>query len=267
MPIFVGIDLPWTAHRSDVPYESGICVLDKGNGDAGIRCSRLEAVRMHINDIANWLEELANESGPVVVAIDAPLIVTPKRSAEKNLNKEFAKYSAGAFTTSMKWLNRYNMKAGPLIGEEIKRNFTLDPQSLLRGDPDEFVAIEVYPHSIHVRLFDLQKRILYKKGVKKKKRQGLLCYQEYLRQYLIQHAPSVMGHANIQHALAPETLPENLPGTSKKGPSLKHYEDMLDSLTCAIAAWRTWTDHSAWKMYGDAENGYIVAPSERPALP
>lgn len=266
MPIFVGIDLAWTAHRADVPYKSGICVLEaKGNAD--IRCSRFEAVKVHINAITKCLGELANESGPVVVAIDAPLIVTPKRSAEKNLNKEFAKYSAGAFTTSMKWLTRYNMKAGPLIGEGLKRNFTLDPQSLLRGDPDEFVAIEVYPHPIHVRLFDLQKRILYKKGVKKKKRHGLLCYQEYLRQYLMKYAPSVMGHADIQHALAPETLPENLPGTSKKGPSLKHYEDMLDSLTCAIAAWRTWTDHSAWKMYGDAENGYIVAPRERPALP
>ena len=266
MPIFVGIDLAWTAHRADVPYESGICVLEaKGNAD--IHCSRLEAVRMHINDIANWLEELANESGPAVVAIDAPLIVTPKRSAEKNLNKDFSKYSAGAYTTSMKWIDGCNMKAGPLIGEKLKHKFTLDPQSLLRGDLDEFVAIEVYPHPIHVRLFDLQKRILYKKGVKIKKRQGLLCYQEYLRQYLMQHAPSVMGHADIQHALAPETLPENLPGTSKKGLSLKHYEDMLDSLTCAIAAWRTWTNHSAWKMYGDAENGYIVAPRERPALP
>lgn len=221
---------------------------------------------MHIDDIVKWLEEIASESSPIVVAIDAPLIVTPERSAEKKLNKEFSEYNAGAYTTSMKWLEGCNMKAGPLIGEALKRNFVLDPKSLLRGDPDEFVAIEIYPHPIHVRLFDLQDRIPYKKGNNVKKRQGLLCYQRYLHQYLMQHAPSIMGHAGIQHALAPETLPENLPGTSKKGPSLKHYEDMLDSLTCAIAAWQAWADHAAWKMYGDAENGYIVAPREQPAL-
>lgn len=173
MPIFVGIDLAWTAHREDVPYESGICVLEsKDNVD--IRCSRLKAVRMHINDIVKWLEELANESSPVMVAIDAPLIVTPKRNAEKKLNKEFSEYNAGAYMPSMKWLERCNTKAGPLIGEELKRNFNLDPKYLLRGDTDEFIAIEVYPHPIHVRLFDLENRIPYKKGAKKRNERA--CY-------------------------------------------------------------------------------------------
>ncbi len=266
MPVFVGIDLAWTAHREDVPYESGICVLEsKDNAD--IRCSRLEAVKVHITDIATWLGELTNESSPVVVAIDAPLIVTPTRNAEKNLNKEFSKYNAGAYTTSIKWIEGNNINAGPLLGKILEKSgFNLDPSAILQGTLDDPTAIEVYPHPIHVRLFSLKERIAYKKGNKAKKRQGLLRYQGLLHQYIKQHAYTILENPKVLDALTPDTLSEYLPGTSKKGPSLKHYEDMLDSLTCALAAWQIRTLHSAWKMHGDVKNGYIVAPRERPAL-
>ncbi len=112
-----------------------------------------------------------------------------------------------------------------------------------------------------MRLFNLAERIRYKKGRKAERHHGLLSYQNHLRQLCKERAPGVLRNDSVRAALAPETL-EGLPGSSKKGmPTLKHYEDMLDGLTCALAAWMAWRDPGAWETIGD-RNGYIVTPRE-----
>ena len=198
----------------------------------------------------------------MLVAIDAPLIVTEDRKADHEVSKVFSyPYYAGPYTATPDWLDQGDMWAGPRLGALLERlGFTLAPEALKQEDRPDRMAIEVYPHPIHVRLFNLPKRILYKKGSVETKRRGLREYQEHLRQYLAQHEPGVLQNHEVQQALDPATL-EGLPGTSTKAiPTLKHYEDTLDGLTCALYAWLVWTDRRIWKVYGDAEAGYIVAP-------
>ena len=257
MPTFIGLDLAWTAHRDDFPEESGICVL-KGEQGSDLKCTRIEAARYHIADLAQQLTDI---DGAVVVAIDAPLIVTESRRADREVSKVFSyPYYAGPYTATPAWLDQGDTWAGPRLGALLDRlGFELDPSSLKRGERSDRMAIEVYPHPIHVCLFDLPQRIPYKKGSVARKRRGLRAYQSHLQRYLGQHTPGVLQNVKVRKALDPATL-EGLKGSSRKGtPTLKHYEDTLDGLTCALYAWLIWRHPRDWKIYGDM-NGYIVAP-------
>ncbi len=257
MPTFVGLDLAWTAHRESVPYESGLCVLESAQG-SDLKCTRIEAARHHISDLAQQVDDT---DSAVLVAIDAPLIVTEGRRADKEVSKVFGyPYYAGPYTATPAWLDQGDMWAGPRLGGLLERlGFDLDPSTLQYGGRLGRVAIEVYPHPIHVSLFDLPQRIPYKKGSLAKKRGGLRVYQSHLQRYLAANAPGVLENVKVRKALDPATL-EGLKGSSRKGiPTLKHYEDTLDALTCALYAWLTWHRPQDWKIYGDM-NGYIVAP-------
>ncbi|MXY36996.1 MAG: DUF429 domain-containing protein [Dehalococcoidia bacterium] len=261
MPTFVGLDLAWTSHREPVPYESGLCVLE-GRESADLRCSLIEARRLHVGALAEQVDETAGGGRPVVVAIDAPLIVTQQRTAESALNRVFGRFHAGAYHANLTWLQRKDLRAGPLLGEALNAcGFSLDPGRLDGRDGVDRVALEVFPHTIHIRLFGLEERLAYKKGRVSSRRRGMRAYQEYLQDWLHTNAPGVLEHSAVRQALAAEAIAD-LPGSSKAGPSLKHYEDMLDGLTCALAAWLAWQSPGNWETFGDARNGYIVAPRE-----
>lgn len=259
-PIYIGIDLAWTANRKPKPppYESGFCVLEHAeNGD--LICSQVGAAKDHVDEIADIVSTVADGSTSVVVAIDAPLIIGNDRQAERKLNRAFGRYSAGAYHTKMILDPDRNIDAGRRLGELLQATgFTLEPSSVHEGGARS--AVEVYPHPIHVGLFQLEERIPYKKGNKEAKRLGLECYQQCMFKFLKEKMPSLLGNPDIRHALSPDAL-QRIPAKTKTGrPSLKHYEDVLDALTCAIAAWQYRTNSNNWKIYGEPESGYIVAP-------
>ena len=85
MPTFIGLDLAWTTHR-----ESGICWFE-GETPADLRCTRLEAA---VCDTESLAGEVAAVEGLVVVAIDAPLLYTPQRWAEREIARRFGRYKA-----------------------------------------------------------------------------------------------------------------------------------------------------------------------------
>ena len=262
MPTFIGLDLAWTAHRENVPFESGLCVLE-GRSRGDLRCSRIEAARLHVTDLADELAGIAGGNTPVVAAIDAPLVVTAERAAESALNRVFGRFHAGAYHASLAWLERKDLRAGPRLADAIKaRGFELDPDRLRGGDQVGRVAVEVFPHTIHVRLFDLGGRLAYKKGRVANRRDAMREYQQHLKEWLEANAPGVLRNGSVEEALSPLTI-EGRPGSSKTEPSLKHYEDILDGLTCALGAWLAWRSPADWETFGDAANGYIVAPRAR----
>lgn len=257
-PIYIGIDLAWTANRPEPPYETGFCVLEHTENEDLI-CSQVGAARDHVEKIADTVSTIADGSTAVVVAIDAPLIIGNDRQAERELNRAFGRYSAGAYHTKMLLDSDRNIDAGRRFGEALQtKGFTLAP-SAVRGERARS-AVEVYPHPIHVGLFKLKERIRYKKGNKEVKRLGLEDYQRCMLKFLKDRLPSLLENREILHALSPDALQE-IPAKTKTGrPSLKHYEDVLDAITCAIAAWQYRTDSNNWKTYGKPESGYIVAP-------
>ena len=243
MPTFIGLDLAWSPTK-----ESGICWL-VGDSAESLKCERLEA---RVSDMEELAKEIDRVEGSVVVTIDAPVLYSPERNVEREIARRFGRYKASAHSPHPHV--RAGRKAGINLGEALaKRRFTCDPQRLLRGERPTRTAVEVYPHTIHVRLFKLDERIRYKRGRAADKRRGLQQYQGHLRMLLEREAPRVLDHADVQCALDPETA------KNAKGAALKRLDDTLDGLTCALAAWLIWQEPQRWEMIGDL-NGYIVAP-------
>ncbi len=256
MPTFIGLDLAWNAHR-----ESGICWLE-GDSPEDLRCTRLDAAVCGTEALAG---EVAAVEGPVVVAIDAPLLYTPDRWAEREVARRFGRYKAAPHQAH--YAVRRGYTAGIDLGEALAaRGFALDPAPLLAGERAIRTAVEVFPHTVHVRLFGLSERLPYKpRGGRSVafRREVMREYQRHLRALLEREAPGVLAGEDVRRALAPETA------GNARGAGLKRLDDTLDGLTCALAAWLLWREPAGWETIGDL-NGYIVAPrapGERSTLP
>lgn len=252
MITFVGLDLAWTSHR-----ESGVCWLEGDRLDS-LRCTRIEAL---VCDTESLAAEIAAIEGTVVVAIDAPLLYTPLRWAEREVARRFSRYKASPHQAHAAVRKGYT--AGIDLGRALVRHgFQLDPESLLSGDRDGRFAVEVFPHTVHVRLFGLDERLPYKpkRGRSIAFRQAAIQrYQGYLRNLIRRQVPPVLTSNTVECFLAPETA------ASARGNSLKRLDDTLDGLTCALAALLLWREPNRWEMIGDLD-GYIVVPSERDPL-
>ena len=243
MPTFIGLDLAWSPKK-----ESGVCWLE-GDSSQNLQCRRLTA---EVSDMAAVAREIDRVESSVVVAIDAPVLYSPERSVEREIGRRFGKYKASAHSPHP------HVKAGRKAGIELGdalcgHGFTCDPSSLLEGDRPTRTAVEVYPHTIHVRLFELEERIPYKKGRVAQKREGLQRYQEHLQSLIQRVAPNLLEHPDVDRNLRADTAQQ------ARGQSLKRLDDRLDGLTCALAAWLIWKEPEGWEMIGDL-NGYIVAP-------
>ena len=256
MLTFIGLDLAWTTRN-----ESGICWLEGATRDT-LRCTRLEAA---VRDTESLADEISAVEGPVVVTIDAPVLYTPKRWAEREIGRRFGRYKASAHSWHAATKRGY--RAGVDLGEALEaRGFALDPKPLLNGDRPQRAAVEVYPHTIHARLFGLAERLPYKPGRRRRvafRREVMQRDQDHLRSLIEREAPGVLDCSDVQRALVPETA------QSSRGRALKRLDDTLDGLTCALAAWLLWKEPERWEMIGDL-NGYIVAPrdpDEQGALP
>ena len=247
MPTFIGLDLAWAGKN-----ESGICWLE-GDSRDNLRCTRLETA---VRDTESLAEEIAAAT-PAVVTVDAPLLYTPQRWADREISRIFRRYHAGTHSSHAAVRNGWT--AGIDLGRALQaRGFTCDPNPILRGDRRDPAAIEVFPHAIHVRLFGLQERIPYKK---KSRRSWEYCqrairqYQQHLHSLISKEAPGVLQHLEVQRCLDP-AMTEALIGVA-----YKRLDDTLDGLTCALAAWLMWNQATHWELIGD-HNGYIVVPRD-----
>lgn len=227
--MFVGIDLAWGQSR-----RSGIAVTD----EAGQLIASDSVLRD--DDIADWLQGVA--AAPRVIAVDAPLVVpndSGSRLGERLIGRAFGKYGASAYPS-----NRSNPLFNPPRALTLAQRFgwSVEPAA---ADP---VCLEVYPHPALISLFGLQRRLLYKKGPRRS--QGfaqLMSYLESVPQLNLLESPrwrelrSVAAH----------------PGRG----DLDRIEDEIDAILCAHLAW-LWRHRPGFlRVYGDVENGYIVAPA------
>lgn len=245
VPTFVGLDLAWSVHN-----ESGVCWLE-GSSRENLRCTRLAAEICPIDALA---DDIATAAGPVVVAIDAPVLCTADRWVDPEIGRRFGRYKLSAYPANAAKARGHT--AGMDLGAALMtRGFSLDPVPLLDGDRDSRFAVEVFPHTIHVRLFDLTERLLYKKGRVEQKRTGLQQYQRYLQALIERNAPRLIEQSEIARVLDPETV------QNARGKAIKRLDDTLDGLTCALAAWLIWSQPESWEMIGDL-NGYVVAPRD-----
>ncbi len=250
MPTFIGLDLAWVSKN-----QSGICWLE-GDSKENLRCTRLDVRPRHTESLAN---EIASIDDQVLVTIDAPVRYTPERWSERALNSRFNRYKAGAHSAHAAWKNGY--RAGIDLGNALEsRGFTCDPFELLRGERPKRSAVEVYPHTIHVRLFGLDERLPYKRRGNDRpvefRQRVFQRYQRYLTELIGREAPGVLDSAEIRRLLDPENVKQRTTHVE-----LNWIDDALDGVTCAMSAWMMWNEPERWEGIGD-QNGCIVVPRD-----
>ncbi|HWJ65566.1 MAG TPA: DUF429 domain-containing protein [Nocardioides sp.] len=239
---YVGIDLAWGERNP-----TGLAVLDADGRLVHVSAAQTD------DQVAAALSSYVE--GACLVAIDAPLIVrnpTGNRPAEAALNKDFARFDAGAHPSNT---------SKPELGEQTRGarivarlGLDMNPRS---GRARR--AIEVYPHPATVALFRLGRTLKYKNKPGRSLEQlraalvGLLDHVEGLASA----DPPLVTKGEDGAWLALRTAVE----TAERKSELRVVEDQVDAVVCAyVALFRDrWPDRVT--TYGDFDTGYIVTPT------
>jgi predicted RNase H-like nuclease len=244
---FLGLDLAWSDRNP-----SGLAALDEDG--------RLLDVRADVRDDAAILAWVRGQLGPRgVIGIDMPTIVrnaTGIRPCERELASVFRRYHAAPHPAN---LRRFpdGGRARRLI-DALACDGVVEALDVRAGDP-RTIALEIFPHPAHVRLFGLD-RIF---GYKKKTRPWPAVLAEWSRYRA--------ALAALASADPPLILGAAIP-TAVDARGYKRWDDMLDAISCAYVAafvWRWGIEAPHVRVFGDLSAGYIVVPDRvwRPREP
>ena len=240
----IGVDLAWGLKRP-----TGLAVLD----DQG----RL----LHVSTVGTdveILEALAPYAdGPCLVAIDAPLIVrnaTGNRPGEAALNKDFARFDAGAHPSNTGKPEFAGTPRGAVIAHEM--GLDLNPRS-----GRDRRAIEVYPHPATIALFRLGRTLKYKNkpGRDLERLRGELLVLMGLLEGLSTAEPPLELHQGPSAGRWQEL--RHLVETAPRKSDLRVVEDQVDAVVCAYVALFATRRPGDVTTYGDVETGYVVTPT------
>jgi predicted RNase H-like nuclease/ppGpp synthetase/RelA/SpoT-type nucleotidyltranferase len=235
----IGVDLAW-----GLKQPTGIAVLD----EAG-RLVHVSAVRTD-EEVRSTLAPYVD--GPCLVAFDAPLVVrnaTGNRPAEAALNKDYARFDAGAHPA-----NTGKPELDPPRGASLCAALGLD---LNPRSGRERRAIEVYPHPATVALFRLGRTLKYKN----KPGRDL----DQLRAELLLLVGLLEGLQSAEPALdlSADEWPRLRAAveTATRKSELRVVEDQVDAVVCAYVARFADARPGDTTTYGTVADGYIVTPT------
>ena len=242
--VFVGIDLAWgSRNRTGVVAAAGGRVVDS---------------RTVVSDdqICDWLAPYL--AGPVLVAVDAPLIVRnpagTSRPCDRRISKVFGASHAGAHSAN---LGLAAFSDG-IRAERLARRLGLNTDPNIQPGQPVRRMIEVYPHPAMVSLFGLPYTLNYKAKRGRSvdnRRQAFAALTAHLEKLTISDPP-------LSVATAPrwDELSDSLVVATSNG-QLDLIEDELDAYMCAYIALYYWTHGtSRCRVVGDVDTGYIVTP-------
>ena len=238
---FVGIDLAW-GEKSP----TGVAVL----GADG----RLLHVSAQSTDetISSALKPYMADD--CLVAIDAPLVVknaSGNRPAEAALNRDFARFDAGAHPANTGKPEFSGTPRGARLAHAL--GLDMDPASRSHRR-----AIEVYPHPAIVTLFQLGRTLKYKNKTGRS--------LSKLQSELLRLMTLIEGLAEAPIAM---NVTENdewqalvfAAGSAERKSELRRVEDQVDAVVCAYVAMYADRRPHDTTTYGDFESGYIVTPT------
>jgi len=243
---FIGLDLAWSPRNT-----SAAVVLEA-------REHKVHWIdhRERLGDDGEVLSFLCNsaQSGPALIAIDAPLIVPNEQGArpvDREITRIFGRFGAGCYPA--------NRSRGCTRGEAIvealtRQGFAQEP--FIERRTAKRAVFEVYPHPATIALFDLEQTLKYKA------RPGRTLDSRC--QELRRLRDQVLQLANAQPALISrcDVLTQDL--QVLRGLRLKRYEDLLDAVVCAYTACYAWYwGPKGYQVYGDTCQGYILVPMTR----
>src|SRR4051812_46937295 len=238
---FIGVDLAWGERRP-----TGVAVLD-GTG-------RLVHVSAQTDDDSIIGAMTPYAEGPCLVAVDAPLVVenaTGNRPAEAALNRDFARFEAGAHPANTARPEFSRVPRAARLAATL--GLDTDPRS---RSPRR--AIEVYPHPATVALFRLGRTLKYKDKPGRR--------LEQLREELLRLMGLVEGLRLAALPLHVEghqpwhDLVRQVQAATRKS-DLRRAEDQVDAVVCAYVALFAERCPDLTTTYGDARTGYIVTPT------
>ncbi|MFT4085003.1 MAG: DUF429 domain-containing protein [Nocardioides sp.] len=237
---FVGVDLAWGERKP-----SGLAVIDEEG-----RLLHVSAVRTDdeiVTALAPYVE------GECLVAIDAPLIVTNptgNRPAEARLNRDFARFDAGAYPANTGKPEFREQPRGARVATRLKLD--MNPRS---GRARR--AIEVYPSPATVALFRLGRTLKYKN----KSGRDI----EQLRAELMVLIGLLEGLASAVPPLVVDGEPwralRSAVETASRKSELRVVEDQVDAVVCAYVGLFATRCPAQTTTYGDFATGYIVTPT------
>ncbi|MEE6297254.1 DUF429 domain-containing protein [Georgenia wangjunii] len=197
------------------------------------------------DEIADWIAALPG--CVIVAAVDAPLIVpneSGQRAPERLIGQAFGAFGASAHTTNRKRFGGEDTRAMMLAR---RFGWAVDPQAPTGGDVS--VCVEVYPHPAIVGLFRLPYRLAYKKGNDQGRAPGFRLLVQHL-----ESIPELELSGSPRWAELRDALVAPRPG------DLNRLEDELDAIVCAHLAWLWHHRPHTLQVYGNVDDGYIVAP-------
>ena len=241
---FVGLDLAW----GELAW-TGTAVADESGQLLRVGRQRTD------EDIVTALR--SHLDGPVLVAVDAPLVVTNRtgrRPCETQVSKVFGRFDAGAHSSN---LSLPSFREGPrgarvaaLMGLDVDPDFP--PQLPVRR------AIEVYPHPATVTLFGLSRILPYKQKPGRSaedRRTAMLALMTHIASLATATPPLTVAGCDdwdIAHRGV---------STGQTHADLNRWEDAIDAVLCAyIGLHRWWHGDSESAVLGDVATGYIVVP-------
>ncbi|MEP6761861.1 MAG: DUF429 domain-containing protein [Sporichthyaceae bacterium] len=245
---FVGVDLAWSDRKP-----TGLAVLD-GEGSL-----------LHVS-AASTDDAIATTLAPYVeddclVAIDAPLIVanaTGNRPAEAALNKDFARFEAGAHPSNTGKPEFREQPRGARIAARLGLDINPRSRRVRR-------AIEVYPHPATVALFRLGRTLKYKNKPGRdldQLRSELIALFGLLEGLAGADPPLLVnGHQADRHAVTDWQALRNAVEKAERKSELRVIEDQVDAVICAYVALFAAREPQRTTTYGDFETGYIVTPT------
>lgn len=238
---YVGVDLAWGERKP-----TGVAVVD-----ADGTLVALAAVQSD-DQIAELLAPYVEQD--CLVAIDAPIVVanaTGNRPAEAALNKDFARFDAGAHPSNT---GKPEFSEQPRAARIAARlGLDINPRS---GRARR--AIEVYPHPATVALFRLGRTLKYKNKPGRDRDQlqaALLVLMSHV-EALAAAEPRLVVAGNAEWR-ALRAAAE----TAGRKSELRVVEDQVDAVVCAYVAMFAQHRPDLTTTYGDLETGYIVTPT------
>jgi predicted RNase H-like nuclease/ppGpp synthetase/RelA/SpoT-type nucleotidyltranferase len=238
---FVGLDLAWGERKP-----TGVAVLDE---DGRLLHVSAQGTDRAILDVLGPYVD-----GPCLVAIDAPLVVanaTGNRPCEADLNRDFARFDAGAHPSNTGKAEFAGVPRGARIAQAL--GLDMDPSSRA-----ERRAIEVYPHPATVALFRLGRTLKYKH------KPGRTLAQ--LRSELARLMDCLAGLADADVPLRLndhdqwKALVAMVESAERKS-ELRRVEDQVDAVVCAFVGLFAERRPDLTTTYGDYASGYIVTPT------
>jgi len=243
---FIGIDLAWGERRP-----TGLAIVDADGTLVAV--SAVQSDDEIVAALSSYVE------GECLVAIDAPIVVanaTGNRPAEAALNRDFARFDAGAHPANT---GKPEFREQPRAARIAARlGLDINPRS---RRPRR--AIEVYPHPATVALFRLGRTLKYKN----KPGRDI----EQMRAELLVLLGLVEGLSAAEPALHVDGSGDwaalrAAAETATRKSELRVVEDQVDAVVCAYVALFAERRPDDTTTYGDLETGYIVTPTLPPDL-